>query len=182
MDEHGLIFHQHVRSHNASDWVLGRAVGSAEAPRRHIAQRGGTCLIGGGPCCYMSRSPRYCQKGEGKCCRREDRQHIFLPVEWQRGPEDGAQCSPEAKKTPTHVREGSYRSAGIDVNGILIGSDNGKESWGHRGWPWLAAPWTPAGSVLAERSRPTSCSHWEAGCMPPAGGVSRHFEKKNQSC
>jgi hypothetical protein len=51
----------------------------------------------------------------------------------------------------------------MDVK-CIIGSDNGKGSWGHRGWPWLAAPWTPAGNIGAESSRPTSCSHWEAGC------------------
>ena len=40
-------FHQNLRLRSASDWALGRAWRSAEAPRRRIARRGGTYLIGG---------------------------------------------------------------------------------------------------------------------------------------
>jgi hypothetical protein len=61
LDDHGLIFHQHVRRHSASDWVLGRAVGSAEAPRRGIAQLGGTYLIGGAV--LRRKDPNPCARG-----------------------------------------------------------------------------------------------------------------------
>jgi hypothetical protein len=40
-------FQQNLRLRSASDWALGRAWRSAEAPRRRIARRGGTYLIGG---------------------------------------------------------------------------------------------------------------------------------------
>ena len=39
-------FHQNLRLRSASDWALGRAWRSAEAPRRRIARRGGTYLEG----------------------------------------------------------------------------------------------------------------------------------------
>ena len=39
-------FHQNLRLRSASDWALGRAGRSAEAPRRRIARRGGTYLEG----------------------------------------------------------------------------------------------------------------------------------------